>query len=122
MVLEDDCSVTAKLPNDFASFQVEYEDYKEEVQEYEEALPKDSLRYELHTKALAAEMEHWMERYPLYDAVHILKGRKKDFTLDDILNEREWRKRKSQDDFFRYQDDYWTPMMNKEITERIRNN
>lgn len=122
ILLEDDCSVTAKLSSDFASFQMEYEDYKEELEEYEECLPKDSLRYELQAKALAAELEHWMERYPRYDAVHVIKGRNENFTLEDILKEREWRKMKSQDEFFRYQDDYWTPMMNKEIIERIRNN
>lgn len=85
-----------------------------------EDVPEDSLEYEITKKSADDELEYWVERYPTYDAVSLCKERKADYTIEDIKKFREMTSSECEADFFRFQDSYLTPMMNKEIMKRIR--
>ena len=118
--LNEDGSVGVELPDDFADFQMTYKENRDRLAFLSEDIPEDSLEYEITKKSADDELEYWVERYPAYDAASLCKERKADYTLEDIKEFRKMTSSECEADFFRFQDSYLTPMMNKEIMQRIR--
>ena len=120
ITLNEDGSVGVELPDDFADFQMTYKENRDRLAFLSEDVPEDSLEYEITKKSADDELEYWVERYPAYDAASLCKERKADYTLEDIKDFRKVTSSECEADFFRFQDSYLTPMMNKEIMKRIR--
>ena len=116
----EDGSVGVELPDDFADFQMTYKENRDRLAFLSEDVPEDSLEYEITKKSADDELEYWVERYPAYDAASLCKERKADYTIEDIKDFRKVTSSECEADFFRFQDSYLTPMMNKEIMKRIR--
>ena len=120
ITLNEDGSVGVELPDDFADFQMTYKENRDRLAFLSEDVPEDSLEYEITKKSADDELEYWVERYPAYDAASLCKKRKEDYTIEDIIDFRKMTSSECEADFFRFQDSYLTPMMNKEIMQRIR--
>ena len=120
ITLNEDGSVGVELPDDFADFQMTYKENRDRLAFLSEDVPEDSLEYEITKKSADDELEYWVERYPAYDAASLCKERKADYTIEDIKDFRKMTSSECEADFFRFQDSYLTPMMNKEIMKRIR--
>ena len=120
MSLAEDGEVTVKLSDDFAGFQMEYEENKERLEFLYEDTKEDSLMREISKQTVDAEMEYWMENFPKLDAAYLCKQRNVNCTVDDMRSFREMIKAEMEDGFVRYQNTYLNPMMNKEIIDKIR--
>jgi len=120
MSLAEDGEVTVKLSDDFAGFQMEYEENKERLEFLYEGTKEDSLMREISKQTVDAEMEYWVENFPRFDAAYLCKQRNANCTIEDMRRFRNMVQNEIEDDFVRYQNTYLNPMMNKEIIEKIR--
>ena len=120
MSLAEDGEVTVKLSDDFAGFQMEYEENKERLEFLYEGTKEDSLMREISKQTVDAEMEYWVEHFPRFDAAYLCKQRNANCTIEDMRRFRNMVQNEIEDDFVRYQNAYLNPMMNKEIIDKIR--
>lgn len=120
LTLKKDGSVNLDLPDDFSAFQMEYKDNREQLDFLLADIPEDTLKQEIATKSAADELNYWVEMYPAYDAASLCKEKKADCTIKDIKEYRKMVDSEYQEDFFHFQDNYLTPLMNKEIMADIR--
>lgn len=117
--LNKDCTVEVELPVDFAGFQLEYEDNKKQLAKNVKDLDEDSLEYKLTKRQTDDELDYWMEMYPGYDAAYLCKAHKEELTVENLIAKRKFVGYEQQVEFFRYQDRYLTPQLNKEIMEMM---
>lgn len=121
ITLKKDGTVNLDLPDDFAGFQIEYKENRARLEDSTVDVAADSLEYEITKKSVDDEIGFWVEMYPAYDAASLCKERKPGCTIADIKEYRKMTSAECREEFFKFQDSYLTPMMNKEIMERIRN-
>lgn len=118
--LNDDGTVDAKLSADFAGFQMEYEDNRSRMEFNLKGEDAESLEYKLQKRQADDELDYWMDMYPTYDPTTHCKENNKELTVDNMKESRELIDNDLNAEFFKFQDKYLTPQMNKEITEIMR--
>lgn len=121
ITLKKDGTVNLDLPVDFAGFQMEYKENKEKLNFLLSDITEDSLQQEIATKSTEDELNYWIEMYPVYDAVFLCNENIADCTINDIKKYRTMVSSEFQTEFYSFQDSYLTPMMNKEVVEKLRN-
>ena len=118
--LTEDGTVNVELPDYFADFQLTYKENRNRLAFLSEDVPEDLLEYKITKKSADDDFEYWVERYLAYDTASLCKKQKADYMIEDIIDFRKPTSTEREADFFKFQDSYLTPMMNKEIMKRIR--